>query len=239
MKFFERKLRPVEKSPQKFLPSDVRYALKYRNGNLNKEEILSLFENFKNETIYLALKGLRHNPEVQKSLIENYISHILSGGNENELKLLIEKSLANMEEEFVPGDKLGQISRQGFDLWKEKFNKLATELSMDERRVFLVAHATLMGLDKFVIHFNEKNKTLNILIPSWIEEELKQVGYSIKFENNKFTVNLLDREFEKDSRSVLVDETERTGKMFEKIKRYWTEDGSPEPETMVIVNLKQ
>ena len=79
--FFSKKIfntnRSNEKLPEKILPSDVRYALQYKEGLLNKSdlEILAM-SNFENEAAYLALKNLRNEPEKHKILFEKYIGFI-------------------------------------------------------------------------------------------------------------------------------------------------------------------
>lgn len=233
------------KSDMRILPSDVRYALQYKEALLNKDEIKDLnINNFQNEALYMTIKGLQGSPEDQKLLIEKYVSYVLNNidkpnKDKNVLKKIIEESLKGIGTGLVKGAKLAQVSRQGFDFWQNKFEEKAQELSTDKRKVFLVANAMILGLGSFVEHFSKTGKPLNIIIPKWMDEGAHVIGYTIGFENKKATVDFLLKKSDKDQAlAVLVDDATNSGKVFSQIKDYWIKNGLKEPDTTAIANLK-
>ncbi len=223
----------------KILPSDVRYALEYKEGILNKDDLEVLaMSNFEIEAMYLTLKGIKNNPEQHKILLEKYVSSIFStkdntGINKKDIRDITVKEIEHNPSIEVDAVKLAQISRQGFDFWQEKFKDLADKLSNEKRNVFLLAHATILGLEHFVKSFSEKNKTLNIIVPSWVKDKSDIIGYSIKFDSQKSNVQLLHDTFDKEN-AVLVDDTLNTGNTTDEIKKYFKESGSQEPELITI-----
>ncbi len=245
---FERKNKGGEGQSQKdakILPSDVRYALQYKEALLNKDEIETLNDNyFENEALYLTLKGLQDNPEEQKILLERYVGYVLKktktgAENKPELREIIRESLESLGQGSVQGGKLAQLSRQGFEFWQEKFEQKAIELSKDKRNVFLVANAMLLGLGSFVKNFSETSKPLGIIIPKWLNEGAHIVGYTINFKDGEAEVDFLKKNSYKDQAvTVLVDDATNSGKVFAKIKEYWTRNGFKEPDTIAIASIK-
>jgi hypothetical protein len=241
----EKKKEDKPKVDMRILPSDVRYALKYKEAILTKSEIEDLNMNhFENEALYLTVKGLQDKPEEQRILLEKYILHTLNktGTKDIDKKVLqsiISDSLKGNDSITVQGEKIAQISRQGFDFWQEKFKNKARELSEDKRNVFLVANAMILGLSPFVEEFSKKGKTLHIIIPKWIDEGAHTIGYAVKFEGKEPKVEFLLKNTDKDQAlAVLVDDATNSGTVFEKIKNYWKKNGLQEPDTVAMANLK-
>ncbi len=232
-------LRKGEKPKQttevvRILPYDVRYALKHRAGILNSNDVETLaYSGFENEAFYLTLKGIRKDITQHKKLLESYIRLSLSnsGNDRSELRQLLDNALKEQKDFSVDGRKLAQFSAQGFELWQDKLKVLAQKLSTDNRNIFLVAHAVLVGLDSFVQTFSKTNKTFNILIPSWLEME--NAGYSISFEGGEAHVEILQSTFDKRG-SVLVDDTQNTGATLETMRNYLVSNGSREPEIITL-----
>lgn len=238
MKFFENFGKKIEQTPLRILPSDVRYALEYKEGKLNSEDIeVLVMSNFEDEAFYLALKGLVNNKDEHKILLEKYISQILpiSHGTpdyKKEIQNIVNEELSKNKDFEVDGVKLAQISRQGFDTWHKKFDNLAVELSLDKKDVFLVAHSTILGLDSFLKSFAKENKDLNIVIPSWIKNE--HIGYNITFSEGKGILNSLEKNFKKDN-SILVDDTKNTGNTLNHIQALWQDSAHNPPEIKTVV----
>lgn len=235
--FFKRNENPPKKH-EKILPSDVRYALQYKEGLLNKEDVKILAEsNFLNEATYLTFKSLIDDKEKHKELLEKFVNCIL---NENSLvdkkeiqKELVVKTLQKQEGEIaVKGNKLAQLSRQGFDLWQEKFKELSQRLSIDERNVYVLAHSTFVGLHSFIKEFAEKKKDLNILVPEW--EGGENFGYNISFSEGKITISWLHGKLTNDKDSVLVDDTKNTGNTIEQSREFLAKQGLKNIEVIVL-----
>jgi len=229
------KRREVE-TPLEILPSDVRYALQYKGGVLNKTELDALIQNnFTNEALYLVFKSLVDAPNEHKKLLEEYIAGAINKDaavDKNFVRELVAPALSNKENITVQGKKLTQISRQGFDLWQEKFSSLAEKLSSDERDVYLIAHSTFIGMDAFLKFFSKKNKNLNILIPEWIGNE--NIGYVVNFVDELANVTWLRLPFENKKDLILVEDTKNTGKTLQKIQDFLMENGCQELETIVL-----
>src|SRR5690606_2345069 len=136
----------------RILPEDVRYALRYKEGKLNREDIkVMLHTHFEHEASYLALKFFSHDKEEHQLFFTAFVQIIaqrLDPKEEKEqIKLLVDKELAKSEKgSEVNGVKLAQISRQGFENWQKKFEVTAKEFATDKREVFLLAHSMVMGL---------------------------------------------------------------------------------------------
>lgn len=231
-----------EKSRSRILPPTIRYALQYGEALVGKNEIKNLNDTdyFENEVLYLTIKGLEEKPEEQKILLERYLDYILNKTNIKEKdrevsRNIINESLKDLDSVSVKASKLAQLSRQGFDLWQEKFQKKAEELSEDKRNVFLVANSMFLGLGSFVDQFSKKNKALNIITPKWIDEGTHIIGYTISFENGKASVDFLLRSYDGDQAgTVFVDDTMKSGKLFAKIKDYWARNRMEEPDIITI-----
>lgn len=243
MEFFRRS-KKNEQAPIKILPEDVRYALQYGKGLLNKDEIEILNRNhFENEAFYLTVKGLQGSPKKQKELLEKYTIYEFSKKEEHKenktrLQNLINEYIKELGDSLVKGGKLAQLSRQGFDFWQERFENKAKELSKDKRNVFLVANAMMLGLGHFIREFKKENKSFNIIMPEWMRQDAGTIGYSIDFEKEKVIVNFLKKNYDKkDALTVLVDDATNSGNVFRKIKEYWEKSGLKEPDTIAISKL--
>lgn len=237
--FFERKDTKQE-TPEKILPFDIRYALEHRGCILSKQDIETLARNnFENEALYLTFKSFRGNPQKHKELLQKYIDSFLEnnklqGENKDFLKEFILETLKDIDKVAVEGTKLSQLSHQGFELWQEKHNELALELSKNSSDVFIMAHSMFIGLNSFLKYFYEERKKLNILIPEWMETETP--GYVINFDDEqKSTVDWLKKPFGEID-SIIVDDTKNTGNILKRSKTFLVENGSSDPEVRVIAN---
>jgi hypothetical protein len=228
---------PKESAPLgKILPFDVRYALQHKEGALNRQDLEALVNNgFENEALYLIAKSLVGNPDQQRAFIGKYINLVLQNSPDKEgqesLRQTLIQELQGAENSSAQGDKLAQLSRQGFDVWKEKFQSLSRELSSDTRDVYLIAHAMLMGLQFFAKDFSERNKKLNIVVPEWLGQE--NIGYSISFEGGVAKVDWL-RVPASEAKMVLVDETQNTGETMKKIQDYFAGNGVSKPDILTM-----
>lgn len=239
------KTQQESKKETKILPGDVRYALQYGDALMGKKEIEVLaMSNFENEAVYLVFKGLETNPDAQKEFLEKYVSFVLNKSedrrnNRDALNKLITEIVKKSDKLSVKGGKLAQISRQGFDLWQEKFKSLAQELSKDKRNVFFIANSMMLGLEKFIEEFSKNNKKLNILIPTKMTGENNNIGYSINFNDKEAEVEYFENMGPQKENSLFVDDTLHTGQVLNKLKEFWVKDGSSMPDVLTMVDLSK
>jgi hypothetical protein len=222
------------------LPDNVRYALRYKNSLLNGQEIESLVRNnFENEALYLIFKSLIDNPERHRAFLEKCLNSILESKHNEEdietgLRKILNEELGNIGDVSVQAGKLAQLSRQGFDLWQERFQAASVTFSNDNRNIFLVAHTMLIGLSKFIKAFSDKDKELNIIVPAWLEND--NIGYNIIFKDGKAEVRWLQGLLNHID-SIVVDDTQNSGHTFRQIKEYFIKLGFPSPELMTVNSL--
>ncbi len=227
------------------LPSDVRYALQYREAKMGRNELLALANNqLERESLYLLLKATADNPEKQRFLIQSALEALSQRTDVDERPTqfieFLHSAIAELpQDETIVADKLGQLSRQGFDVWHKSYDDRARELSQDNvRDIFLVGHATLIGLDSFCRHFKKNKKDLYILIPDQINnEEISSCGYMVSPDGN---VSLLPKDFVR-SNALVIDDTIHTGKVMGQIVSFWTQGGTytvPDTDAIAKVNLR-
>ena len=205
------------------LPFSVRYALRYRGGRLQREEIGSMVTpEFVNESIYLISKALNDKLNRQQALLEEVVDRTLreeitTPAFLEYLKDQAKKLPADVSVESV---KLAQFSRQGFDLWRKKYYELAEELRDSGTVPVLVAHASFQGLTQFLEVFRDSGISLMMLNPAWTEREI--VGYEIDCaRKHGERVRTLDPLFGRPENAVLVDETKRYGSNLRKVAQLW------------------
>ncbi|MFM2374033.1 MAG: hypothetical protein RLZZ234_28 [Candidatus Parcubacteria bacterium] len=234
---------PFEKKPvrvemhEPLLPYDVRYALQYREGKLGKEELSALARNgFDREAGYLVLKSLAATPEVHEACFREYIGALVASKPETREAFVaaVETSIAALPQDVqVMGDKLAQLSRQGCGYWHELYAACAKAHSERAHNVYLVGHATFVGLDAFVQTFRGTEKTLHVLIPQFVDDaSLATCGYTVACHGE--VVPLL-KNFERPSHAVLIDDVRNTGASMEHLQHFWVQaPGALIPEAAYI-----
>jgi len=232
---FNREKPLQEEAKEKILPHDVRYALQYKEAVLNAEDIEALINNnFENEALYLVFKGLSENPEKHRALLQVFVEAVLKNHSENSsglVRKIANNGLAGEKGFSVQASKLAQWSRQGFEFWQEKFKEAAAQLALNKQEIFLTAHSTFSGLSYFLKFFNEKSKTLNIIVPGWLQND--NIGYKIKFKDGVAVLSWLSKPFEI-KEAVIVDDIENTGQTLKEIKDLLAQNGFDSVETFVI-----
>lgn len=113
---------------ERILPSDVRYALQYKEGELTVFEVLDLVENgFEQEALYLILKSSASTPELQRRFIEQIVTLVLTSENtviNESLRSNLRSMLTQLSpDSTVDAHKVGVLSRQGFDAWHDLYTK--------------------------------------------------------------------------------------------------------------------
>lgn len=216
-----------EMKTEKILPSDIRYALKYAQGHIKPIDIETLnHSHFISEATYVLTKGLSGNLERHASYLKELVT-LYKEKTENVKNQVIElndqyiNSLPKDQE--IDALKLAQISRQGFDLWQEKYKETAERLAQERKSIFLLANSTIIGLEHFVKAFARINKELNIIFPEYIEKKLETIGYSYSFEENQVSTSNINRDFDRPEDAVILDDTRNTGETFKEIASFWNE----------------
>lgn len=226
---FEKPRTPAAPS-ERLLPSDVRYALKYREANLNPSEVLDLARNgFEREGLYLALKGLKDDPDAQLEAL----GRIAARASDTDRPVSLEDIGSEIEriapalpkDVAVAGMKLAQLSRQGFEFWHERYRDSAERYAADPDATFIVGHSMFVGLADFVAAHAKAGKRLHVLMPDFIEEPgSTHAGYRIE----GGTASFLEKDFERGAHAIVIDDVLNTGKTTAFLKDFWTEGGKHE-----------
>jgi len=223
-------------APERNLPSDVRYALQYRQARIGTAELRDLINNrFEREALYLTLKAHAENPEVQRSLIEELAKLVQpteSGDTPTEQEMrngiaaIVEHGIEELPAEpEIKGAKLAQLSRQGFDFWQQRHAKAAEKYAVDPDDTFLVGHSMFVGLSEYMSAHAKQGKPLHLLIPAIFTDDSKDIcGYRIE----GGSVEDLPKDFERDTHAVVIDDVSNTGDTRRSIEAFWSAGGAHE-----------
>ena len=243
---FERFLGKGRKSPtetpEPILPYPIRDHLRY-NTQLPKELVLSFVRNgsseregFENTALYLVLKASANDPELEKILLHELADILQSDTDESDaghaarIRAFIESAIAR-----IPGDwtvdarNLGRISRHGFRLTDERYRAHASTLAQDPRDVFILGHATFVGLASFIRAFKKAGKRLHIVIPAFVDTDPDSVvplhtrnhtaGYVIDPDGS--VRDLRADDLRGSAGKVVIDDARRTGKTEGLVRTYF------------------
>jgi len=220
--------KPVTNLYTNIYPESVRYALKYKQGQMGNEEVESLVLSGKiNEAIYFICKLLEDDIGLQSIFILE-LTIILTRIEDNIHKEVIStlKNWLNKlpKDKTVKGNKLAQINRGGSELWQEKFANLAQKsIKVDGSATpHLLAYATMLGFAEFIKAYknNPECQEIAIIVPEWIEDDDRAyIGYRIDLNNNKVT--LYDKDLPLINNPHFIDDTVKTGATLEKIQQFW------------------
>lgn len=209
------------------LPYDVRYAIRYRRGILNKDDINSMTaEGFNAESVYLIGKAFSQEPIRQQWFLEQVVDFSLqeksqTGQFRNFLQDCAEVLDSATE---VRGHKLARISNTGgFDCWQVKFKDLADGLAKDGVIPVLLAHSMLLGLSRFIEAYRDTSIPIFLIDPNKVEDT-DNVGYVINLDRvTGERVQLLSSGFGRPDRAVLIDDTKQYGRHIERVREFWRE----------------
>lgn len=216
--------RPRVSPTETVLPYSVRYALSYGEAQFGKGELTELVEagsSFIPTAIYLTIKALNEDPERQKTFLSEVTKQALDNPNDiSTLKPLVLNTIANLAPEVeVLGTKLAQFSRQGFEVWDERFRNCASALLREEETPVLVAYSTLAGLIPFIDTFKGSGRPIYILTPKWTQDQTTPFcGYRINTDDVD-PVQLLRKDFQRPEKFVVIRDTARP--FSDKIRAVW------------------
>ncbi len=226
MKFGEGFFRKTpEKKQEKILPESVRYALAHSEAKLSKELVEVLNNNhFTQEASYLITKILEINERERFEYLSTLIEIYTQQNDQSTTQKLNQQFLENIQPTIeVEGMKLGQISRQGFEYWQEKYKETGKELAEKHEDVFLLANSTIIGLEEITKAFYSKEKSFGIIFPKNVTGGNTVVGYEYTFANGKYTPGFIDRNKEHFKESIVLDDVENTGETRKLIENSWAE----------------
>lgn len=242
---FERFLGRGKKNPVEvqdpILPYPIRDHLRF-STELPKELVLSLVRNgpseregFENTALYLVLKASANDPELEKALLHE-LSDILKSDSDDtsteharRVRTFVESAIAR-----IPGDwtvdarNLGRISRHGFRLTDERYRAHASILAQDPRDVFILGHATFIGLASFIRAFAKTGKRLHIVIPAFVDTDQDVVPLQTRNHTAGYVLDpdgsvrdLRADDLRGSAGKVVIDDARRTGKTEGLVRTYF------------------
>ncbi len=205
------------------LPSDVRYALQYREANLGKSEILDLALNrFEDESLYAFLKALSGLSDVQKNALTKIVAEIKDMDEEqgkDAIRDFVQTNMPSVPESAKVGMmKLGQYSRQGFEEWRRRYAEEAQKAALRAEPTVIVGHSMFMGLRSFVRAHQLAHKPLYILMPHMIDDtDSTTCGYII----TNGVVEFLPKDFARPENAIIIDDVKNKGETEREVQAFW------------------
>ncbi len=226
-------------------PSDVRYALSYREAKMRATEIASLIDRFTYEAMYLIVK-IMEDREKKRDYIEK-LTHIFIQPDYqvDDLKKYLYSLISTIPADAeVSGTKLAQLSRYGMENWQTAFRGLAEDCYRENPTALpcLIAHTTIMGFHHFVqIYSQVPQANIMLLVPEWMMDETEEMmGYGVELNPEPKAVLRI-----KDvclvgkwacmgvncrlghrycGNALFIDDTIHTGKTSKKISNFWSSE---------------
>lgn len=222
--FFRRRQPAPEAVPSRptILPSDVRYALRYREARLGVSEILDLAHNgFEEEAAYVFLKAAARDTQLQHALLGELVAAIgahPAAPHEAVRGRILAHAPQLPPDTQVDAMKLAQYSRQGFEQWRTLFAAKAQEAAARPAPTYLIGHSMFSALIPFVQAHAHARKPLSILMPDMLADAAQPAcGYRIQ----DGTVVLLPKDFAREAGAAIIDDVRNTGATAEAITRFW------------------
>ncbi len=229
--------RPAVPSIEPNMPPTVQYALQYKEGKVGRPEVESLINNnFTDLSTYILLKGLNSEPEKQQAFLEEFVDLTCAEKPDKEKLKDLQRSTLQQgfnSETQVKGAKIAQITRQGVNLWEQKFREIADELkteTIDAVPVYM-AYAGTLGLRQGIETFKNTDRKVMIMIPDWIKEEsMDKSGYEIDLRAEKGNrVKFVGKDFTRPEKFVFIDDTRRNGVHTQMMWDFWTNNSGIPP----------
>lgn len=236
-----------EKVPQpkieKLLPESIRYALRYGEGKIHKEDVETLnHSHFIPEASYMTAKLLTTFDE---KAYQQYLSELISLFVQKEIdQTILQKQNQNLNDTTlknipktieVSAMKLAQISRQGFDLWQEKYKELAHELVSTDQELFLTLNSTIIGLKHFTEEYGKNNKPISFIVPEFIEGGKDIIGFMCEFKTDGVVLKEISKDFIRPDNAIIIDDVKNTGETEKIIRTFWNKETEDVPEFKTIV----
>lgn len=228
--FFRDRTKSVAAEAQPRLNSDIRFALKHRNGMLTPHNIAGLFGRQGRLGFYMAMKASDGNPDVQADLLRraadrNFdLARMTRGDAAGALG-----HLAAQDIPLVEGQKLAPIDSIGAESWAQRFTDVLTPVLKESpgATLYSVAYSTYVGLDKLAELSLQKKHTLGILHPSQFGQE-GQIGFMLEPGSADIAVKPLAHDFERPADAVVFDDALYSGNVRSQVDRFWGQAGPPQ-----------
>ncbi|MEO1162649.1 MAG: hypothetical protein AAFV98_02600 [Chloroflexota bacterium] len=257
---------PTEKASfyQSIYPESVRYALQYKGAEMGRAEIRSLLTSWYLEAVYLVVKALVFDRDIQRQFLEDLTRlYYRVDWTVDELKALLEQYITRIPEDMtVTGTKLAQLSRSGNSQLLDEWRNLAENLLAEKPDALpcIIAHTPIYGYHHFIKAYRDSQQTrLYLLMPGWmLNPDETEMGYEITLSNPP-TVTLqvkkeclygtwtcdgvdckLKQHFCKEA--IFIDDTINSGKTVGKLQSFWLSKyglNMPLDRVRVITNLRK
>lgn len=134
------------------LPFDVRYAMQYKKGAVNYEEIACILDmSFWWAWFYLMMKLHQDNSYIQNQILDAVINHI----DDKDALYDILKSIHKQHptEQSIQGHKLGILSKYNFTGWDKAFWTIAHTCNKEGQTPIILLYAWLLALPSFLSYY--------------------------------------------------------------------------------------
>lgn len=170
---------------QSIYPESVRYALQYKEAEMGKAEMTALINAWQFETVYLVVKAVAFDREIQRRFLEDLTRlYYRKDWRDEELKDLLREYIELIPDDVtVTGTKLAQLSRSGGATWQEEWHTLAEQLLEEKPNALpcLIAHTPIYAYHQFIeVYRHTHQEKLFLLMPNWmLDPDEDQMGYDI------------------------------------------------------------
>ena len=235
-----KKAAPDFESQPPILPSDVRFALQYRDGQLKTGDVDKLFRNgLQPLGFYMAMKASKDNDAVQADLLDR------AAANNFDLTRLrpadatgAMKHLETQSPPSVEGKKLHSVmSLHGIKGWSGRFTEaIAPALSQKpESELFMVAHAPYVGIDELAALSLLRGRRLGILKPERLLQTEQPVGFMLEPRSQGVDITALSHDFDRPDQAIIFDDALAKGAARDRVMNFWGAESSPDFITAFVV----
>lgn len=206
----------------RILPFDVRYALKYRQGQMGKQEIEALAVNgFEEASRYLVLKAL--GKQKDKTSYMDALYAMIRGEPLDNIEHLVGDTT-------VDGHKISITTGLSvFGDWETGYEAASERLKHSGQTPILIAHSTMLGLLKFT----DEHARVGIIVPEWYGDD-EVVGFQV----SNSGIHGLTADSLRFDNPCLVDDTIDTGTNLGAATKFWTNNTGANPETAIIFDAR-
>lgn len=238
---FRRRKPDSDPVSQPVLPTDVRFALRYRNARLSPKDIEALFNNgMANLGFYMTMKATETDDALQAGLIDRARSKGFDmsrlGGSD------IAPALEYLGSQAVPyakGDKLASVNRYGVDVWKGRFATVLGPILRNnpDSPLYVVANAPYIGLDELAGLTLEQGRSLNVLKPDRFGQAELPVGFTVEPGSDGDIVSL-SADFDRPPGAIVFDDTLRLGGVRDQVMEFWGQVPSGPPDFVAAFEVR-
>lgn len=242
----EKKPNPATELYRSLYPEDVRYALRFKNSQMGKSEVLALVDRFSFEAVYLTTKMMGFDRDLQRTYMLE-LTGIYQGKKYDRLPMFLRRWLDEIpDDKTADGAKLAQLNRMGSEGWQTSFRKIAEGCLIESPAISifpcLVAYTTMLGYHHFVdVYHPHTHGKIYIVMPDWIKDKNDEIiGYEVEF-FPELKVNFQTKIEHPHGNYFFIDDTIKSGKTTGTVRKFWQEAygmSIPERRIRVITDLR-